>query len=168
MVKWRLVPGSDGRYKSSTKGEIWDRHNRRYVPSYLDSDGYKCCYLGKPIGKTKPIHYWILLTFEGPRPSGHEARHLNGNRQDNRLDNLCWGTRQENHADALSHGTHHCLHQNGVDNPCAKLTTEQIQEIRSRYRGPRYGITQWQLAQEYGVDQGTISNIVNNKSYKEE
>ena len=49
----------------------------------------------------------VLTTFVGPRPSPtHDAAHLNGDRNVNRLDNLSWATKKENAAHKRLHGTH--------------------------------------------------------------
>lgn len=53
----------------------------------------------------------------------------------------------------------------GENNGSAKLTWEQVREIRQRY--VRGQITQKQLAYEYGVDQGVISAIILYKNWKE-
>lgn len=42
----------------------------------------------------------------------------------------------------------------------AKLSKEDAIKIKHKYNN---GKKQWPLAKEYGVDQGTISNIINNK-----
>ena len=55
---------------------------------------------------SRPIHALVMESFEGPRPSGAEIRHLNGNPLDNRLSNLRYGTKSENMLDAVRHGTH--------------------------------------------------------------
>ena len=49
------------------------------------------------------VHRLVLETFVGPRPDGMEARHLNGDCQDNRVENLIWGTPLENGADKIRH-----------------------------------------------------------------
>lgn len=38
--------------------------------------------------------------------SGTDVRHLNGDRDDNRLENLTYGTRSENEYDKIAHGRH--------------------------------------------------------------
>lgn len=54
------------------------------------------------------VHEIVLRVFVGPRPSPvHEALHGNGDRGDNRLDNLRWGTVQENADDRERHGHVH-------------------------------------------------------------
>lgn len=46
----------------------------------------------------------VLEAFVGACPPGQEARHLNGDRADNSLGNLRWGTPLENLWDARVHG----------------------------------------------------------------
>jgi plasmid maintenance system antidote protein VapI len=46
-------------------------------------------------------------------------------------------------------------------NPGAKLTEEQVQEIRSR----RYRHFNYELAEMYGVSRQTISNIVTGRAW---
>lgn len=59
------------------------------------------------------VHILVLEAFTGRRPvppPGHkrmEGRHLDGNRLNNRLTNLAWGTSSENSQDAILHGTFH-------------------------------------------------------------
>ena len=49
----------------------------------------------------------------------------------------------------------------GEEHKCAKLTDKEVAEIRKRYDNGAY---QNDLAEEYGVSQAQISNIVNGKS----
>lgn len=55
-------------------------------------------------------------------------------------------------------------YQRGSDRPAAKLTDDQIVEIRETYA--RGGYTQKDLADEYGITQGLVSQIVNGKRWK--
>jgi len=54
-------------------------------------------------------------------------------------------------------------HKPGEKNGCAKLTEDDVREIRRRYAG---GETQAALGREYGVGQTTISWIVNRKHWR--
>lgn len=107
---------------------------------------------GRP--RLKRVHHMVLDAFVGPRGPGQEARHLNGNRLDNRLSNLRWGTRTENGNDMLVHGTHTI----GARNGNAKLTAEQSREI---YRRVHAGEEGHSLAKEFGLSDATISRIKN-------
>jgi hypothetical protein len=59
-------------------------------------------------GKAHYVHVLMLQAYVGPRPFPRaEARHLNDDKLDNRLENLCWGTQSENNRDRVSNGIHH-------------------------------------------------------------
>lgn len=64
----------------------------------------------------RAVHVLVAEAFIGPRPPGHEVRHINGVRTDPGAHNLIYGTRSENMRDAVRHGTHpqasktHCKH----------------------------------------------------------
>lgn len=55
---------------------------------------------------TRPVHGLVAAAFHGPRPEGLEVRHLDGDKLNNRADNLAYGTRSDNARDAVRHGTH--------------------------------------------------------------
>lgn len=99
---------------------------------------------GKSIQKS--VHRLILEAFDGPCPDGMEARHLNGNKLDNRLRNLAWGTRKENMQDRTKHGT-------------AKLSHEDIYRIR-QLRGQSF---QKDIAKKFNVSRSYVSMLHNNK-----
>jgi hypothetical protein len=61
----------------------------------LSLDGHPDAYL----------HTVMLETFVGKRPEGAQASHKNGNRADNRVDNLAWETPSENNRRKEAHGT---------------------------------------------------------------
>lgn len=52
------------------------------------------------------VHELVLTHFVGPRPIGYDACHGNDNPQDNRVENLRWGTRSENVRDCVRNGHH--------------------------------------------------------------
>ena len=94
---------------------IWDR---LYIAVSLSHNGRT---------KTYGVHRLVCAAFHGPTPSPtHEVRHLNGNPQDNRPDNLAWGTRIENWADRIAHGHG----TDGQRNPMAKLSDKHREHIR--------------------------------------
>lgn len=57
--------------------------------------------------RSRRVHSLVAEAFIGPRPEGSVIRHLNGDPQDNRPENLRWGTVSENMFDRVRHGVHH-------------------------------------------------------------
>lgn len=94
--------GNDGSVwsclRSCIKGRIITDQWRRQKPgaSKKRTAGRRYLYVNLATGqrkyKTFRIHRLVLQAFVGPCPEGMEARHLNGDPSDNRLENLCWGT----------------------------------------------------------------------------
>lgn len=76
---------------------------------------------------------------------------------------LFWGTQADNMADMRRKGRSRGLPRGGHNPGAARLTVEQVQSIREAYG---LGARQALLAQQYGVTQGTISNIVLRKTWK--
>jgi hypothetical protein len=112
-------------------------------------------YLTVMVGvKPRKVHALVLETFVGPRPEGHDACHNDGDRTNNVLANLRWATRAENMADARVHGTDSRCDRH----PAAKLTWEQVRDIRARYAA---GELQKHLAPQYGVSKAHVSYVIN-------
>src|SRR5690606_1654263 len=95
---------------------------------------------------TKAVAPLILAAFSGPRPTGRECCHNDGDRHNNKPGNLRWGTRIENTQDRYDHGTI----LRGVDQPLAKLTPTIVRAIRHNHKVG--AMTMAQLARKYGVN----------------
>lgn len=156
---WRPIPGYEG-YEASNLGRIrsvfrWVKYPKGHSVWYAGKvlkpgtigKGYRGVVL--PPQRMCRVHQLVMLTFVGPCPEGFEVRHLNNNRSDNRLSNLCYGTPKQNQADRLVHGT-----DNRRDRaPYAKLSTEAVLEIRSG------ALSTSQLMDKYRVSRSHIWNI---------
>ena len=80
--------------------------------------------------------------------------HNDGNPLNNHVSNLRWASYKENGADAIKHRTT----LRGEKNPNAKLTMNEVIEIRRRYQA---GLANHpQLAAQYGITREAISAIV--------
>lgn len=131
---------------------IWPHINRRLKPR-LDRDGYQVVALSDGVrAHTIAVHAVMLDAFSGPRPAGHEGRHLDGDKLHNHITNLCWGTKLENAADRDRHGRQY----RGERHPQAKLTYEIAAQIR---RLASQGRRHVDLAAEFGISTGLVSYV---------
>jgi len=106
------------------------------------------------------IHHMVLEAFVGKKPDGAQCRHINGDKEDNRLCNLAWGTPKENAADKIIHGTEGF----GEKNSMARLTRAKVKEmIRIRSEtGESYA----KIGRRYGVSAMTAYRAVEKQSWK--
>lgn len=155
-------------YAITKDGKVWSYKSWQFLKSQLTGElgrGYETVILYKNKKRySKKVHRLVLEVFVGLCPDNMESCHNNGDRLDNRLENLRWDTRKNNHRDAIRHGTHTCLTQKGENHSQAKLTRDDIEGIIELYDCGLY--TQQELADIYNIDQSVISRIVNKRRWK--
>ncbi len=164
---WRWIPGFEGRYKVSSFGRIMSLPNRRRKFAGLlkprsNSKGYQHVDLcpGDGSSWTAPVHYLVLLAFVGLRPAKDwEARHLDGQKTNNRFDNLAWGTPEQNREDKARHGKT----ARGELVGRAKLREAQIRQIINLCKK---GVPTADISRLYHVGFTTIVAIRSGQSWK--
>ncbi len=105
------------------------------------------------------VHRLVLLTFIGPCPDLMICRHLDGNKTNNHVSNLAWGTPLENQNDRFLHGTD----DQGERCCSAKLTDADVLAIRARAAsGERYS----DIAKAFSVAISNVSHIVRRRRWK--
>jgi len=162
-MRWRKVEGFDHYYVSEF-GDVLSlcRKQGRFLKQHIQH-GYLVVQLKrKGECSTRYAHRLVIEAFYGLPSKCQECRHLDGNRLNNNIRNLQWGTHPANMADMIQHG--HST--TGEFNPNAKLTVDQVSDIRSRYTGA-IG-QQTQLAEEFGVSIVQIHNIVKRVCWKDD
>ena len=134
--KWRILPN-----RPNDKG---------YIPVCLREYGAK--------QRRTHIHRLMAEAFIEPPPFKMACvRHLDGNSQNNSIENLAWGTYQENENDKFRHGTHAKRISNG------KLTVDTMKIIRTMRTE---GVTTAKIAKVIGVSRPTISRFLNGRTWK--
>ena len=118
------------------------------------SHGYEHVVLISDTGErlNKRVHVLVASAYV-PNPDGLPfVNHIDGDKTNNKADNLEWVTHQGN----MDHAKQTGLIRKGAKHPRCKLTDTQVLEIREKLLEGR---PQNSLAREYGVYQGHISRI---------
>lgn len=152
----KAIPNCLG-YSITKNGRVRNTGTGKWLTP-VDVRGYKAYNVGARYNPY-PACRLVLETFVGPCPKGLQCCHRNDDKQDDRLENLYWGTPYENKLDARRN-----REQNKRPNHRSKLTYKQAAEIRRRLRN---GVTGKKLAKRFRVSEVTISGIKNKKHYLE-
>ena len=107
------------------------------------------------------VHRLVASAFLPNPASKPEVNHINGDRSDNRVENLEWATRSENEIHAFRVlGKKPNAPWRGTPRRFARLFTDsQVRSIRSDPRSST------EIARQYGVSKTAIRNIKNRKVY---
>ena len=165
-MNWRTIRGHDA-YAVSDTGEVKrTRRGKGTACTTLKgivnpSTGYVVVnlYDGTGTSTTHYVHRLVLQAFTGG-PEGRQCNHIDGDRQNNRLDNLEWCTAAENNRDARAkrppqYATGDAVHT-------TKLTPPDVVQIRTAVER---GASMRSQALAYGIDHKTVSAIVHRRTW---
>lgn len=164
--RWLSVPGYEGLYEVSSAGRVkslksgrW-RSGVKFLSWHYDRSRYpKVSLYRNGLGAKYRVHSLVALAFLGPRPTGMQVRHIDGDRNNPKLDNLGYCTQKENEADKLVHGTR----RRGSMCSNAKLHENDIPEIRRRISE---GHKIKDIALDYGVLAQRITDIRRGRTWR--
>ena len=149
--EWK-VTAQDEYYKVSSEGRI--SHNGRILSGSIHKDGYIFVNIR---GKQYPKHRVVAEAFI-PNPEGKPfVNHIDGNKQNNKVENLEWCTQSEN----IKHSYENNLQPKGLSTYKGKFTAEQREEIKEQWDSGQY--SQRELGRIYGVSHTCIGSIINDK-----
>lgn len=149
--EWRPVVGYPG-YQVSSAGRVFSGKRCGRVMLQQVVRGYLKAKLRNASGpRMVSVHSLVLEAFVGPRPDNMHGCHCNGDRLDNRLENLRWDTPSGNCADKVAHGTW----QGCGNHPRTRLTDWDVAQIRAQ-RGFLSGL---HLADMFETSSSHVSEI---------
>lgn len=173
---WKDIPGFEGLYQISDKGRIKSlsriikQKNRSIkwperILNCSKSRGYHGVKLYNGlILRSFRVHRLVAITFIDNPLILPEVNHLNGVKDDNRLENLEWCNRSRNVKHAYDNKL--IIPRFGDSSHSSKLSSFQVVEIRKLYKNKIY--TQMQLAEMYNTKVSNINMIITNKTWKRE
>lgn len=159
--------------------EVWKRFNdflevsnfgnvkshKKIINGEVCKNGYKRIHVSNNGTQYKYlVHRLVAETFIENPLNKPQVNHIDGNKQNNKVENLEWVTCSENNKHAYKTNLKSAK---GENNGFCKLTEKQVLEIRSLYeKGKHNGYNANELAKKYNVSSKTILNIINKKIWK--
>jgi hypothetical protein len=142
-------------WRKGTK--VWSDAWNTLSPS-TDAKGYLGLTICNEFGKrTVRIHRLVAESFLENQNNLPCVRHLDGNKKNNCVSNLAWGSYVENENDKKNHGTWNARIGG------AKLSNDMRELAILRFT---QGETHKSIADYFGVSRPTISRLVNGKTWR--
>lgn len=165
--EWRPVVGREDRYFVSNQGRLWSAVTNRLLKTQLNNRGYLSgsFFLNNTLIRVR-VHRLVAIAFI-PNPNNFPTvNHKNGIKADSRLENLEWASSKYQQWHKIK-----VLGLDGGTRSGAKLTMDQVNDIRARYQDGRIkirtGKNYKQLAAEFGVHWLTIYDVVKKESWSD-
>lgn len=171
MTKWAGIPGYSGLYEISDEGAVFriathgqsPKPIRRQVRPHRRNK-YLAFDLNRDDARQREYaHRLVWIAFVGPIPEGLEINHIDGDRDNNRLENLELVTRSGNMAHCFQHLNPSLNRVKGIAHHKSRLTPEKVIEIR-RLRAD--GVERCEVAVAFGVSRNAIRLIEIGKNWK--
>lgn len=163
--KWKVI-AEFPEYSVSTLGRVQSRKTAmpKIVQGTVTSLGYTA-HIFRNEASSKPyrrmLHRLVAEAFIHRESSDlTDVCHCDGNPRNNIASNLRWDTHQQNQMDMRKHGTM----QDGEKCITAKITEQQMREIRHRANTEGRGSGR-RLAREFGLSVAQISRIKNGRRW---
>lgn len=171
---WLDIKGYEGHYQVSSSGRVkslsrvvecrkgvFVNKKERILSDWNCGKGYRKVKLSKDSAeKSIRVHRLVAETFLSNPEAKSEVNHVNGIKDDNRIENLEWCTSSENTKHALNNKLK--ISQKGSEHGMSKLTEQDVLEIRKIGRSK----TLKEVSEIYKVDMSLISSVLLNKIWK--
>jgi hypothetical protein len=141
---WRTIP-SFPVYSASNLGRIRNERTGRIMHVYAATNGYLTLTLRRDnVPIVQSVHRLVAEAFLGGPHPGFDVNHIDGDKTNNRIENLEWCTREENIRHAVSTG----LRKGPRRRPVRIVETDTVfDSVRAcaRYYGVDISYINWAL-----------------------
>lgn len=160
-----IIEGCNKTYIITNEGQIYDPSTGKYRKLREHRKGYlKCSFMIHGKYKLKFVHRLVMMVFNPVENMENlQVNHIDGNKQNNRLDNLEWCTGKENARHAKELGLWNNCTPYGDKSHHHKLTSEIVSEIKY-YLNHNYSYSK--LSKMYNISIPTIYQISNEITWK--
>lgn len=157
MEIWKEVIGYEKYFLVSNLGDIYSKRSGKKLKQHTNHNGYKvfATKIGGRLGENFcfRIHRLVAMAFiDNPENKGI-VNHIDGDKSNNRVENLEWVTACENAQHALEIG----LVKRGARPNLRKIKNSEA--VVSLYNTGSYSMHQ--LGELFGVSHNTIGRLVN-------
>jgi hypothetical protein len=157
---WKIIKKFPN-YEISNLGKVRNIKLKKTHQVRISKFGYDRVHLRKDNKEfNKFMHVLVYNTFIGKIPNGYEINHKDGNKLNNKIDNLELTTRSGNIKHAYENNL---MDRKGIKHPRSILKENDIIKIRKLLKN---GFTQRYIGELFGVKRSTIQNIKCNKNWK--
>lgn len=168
MWKELEIDGLNKKYLINEDGDIFDIKEKKTRKPEISKRGYLrvSFYL---YGKYKKrfVHRLVLATFNPVENMDKlQVNHIDGNKQNNNINNLEWCTNKENLEHAWETGLcSNCIcNKSGDEAHHKKLSSEKVKLIKQDLKN---GISYRQIGKKYDIAFSTVSQIANGITWKD-
>jgi hypothetical protein len=168
---WKNIDGYTGLYMISNKGRVISlskySQNKKSPDKLLKIQALKNypqvnLYKNKK-GRSYRIHRLVAEAFIPKSENKTDVNHINGDKTDNRVENLEWCTKKQNSQHAIDTGLLVPPIFRGEENSNSKLKNETVMDLRALYKS---GMRVVDIAKKYNLKLPTVEGIVYNKTWK--
>lgn len=172
MEEWRPIPGTENKYEISNYGNVksLSYHQTgkvKLLKPFPDKKGYLQVDINKKSRKVHRIVAEVYIPNPNKKP---QINHKDGNKSNNRVDNLEWCTQSENQKHAYKHGLKPKSMERAHSNEVKEMLVNYSKKINDKRKIPVIAInietgertrysSQSEAAKKLGVHQKSVGRI---------
>ena len=162
---WIRINGFEKYYLINNNGDIYSIRSSKNMSPGRNKKGYRQTILRGDNGTQSQairIHRQVAIHFISNPNNYEQVNHIDGNKENNSVDNLEWCTNRENALHALNMGLRDNI-KKGCDVYNSRFNVQDVLRIRELLSN---GIKHSDIANEYNISKSAITAINTRRTYK--